>query len=49
MNYWVHFRLNMGVALRCAVLAVFHAAHALVPVELTSHEYWGVRFSRKEG
>jgi hypothetical protein len=46
MPYWKHFSLNMGVAVRCLLMAAFHAAHALLPVELTSHEYWGFRFNK---
>ena len=40
MPYWPHFWLNMTVATRCVVLAAFHAAHALVPVEATSHDHY---------
>ncbi len=39
MDYVQHFILNIKVMLKCLVLAFFHIAHALLPIELTSHEY----------
>ena len=42
MTYTMHFRANMRVAIRCLVLSVFHAAHAICPTEWTSHERWGI-------
>jgi hypothetical protein len=43
MKYSEHFVANMKVAARCTILAVFHAIHAIVPVKITSHEYWGIK------
>lgn len=43
MGYFEHFKLNISVAARCLVMALFHAAHAIVPSEITSHEFWGIR------
>jgi hypothetical protein len=40
MGYLEHFRLNMRVAFRCLIMAFFHGLHAVLPFEITSHEYW---------
>jgi len=40
--YFQHLKLNMKVASRCAVLAVFHAVHGVVPVKWTEHSWWGI-------
>jgi hypothetical protein len=39
-----HFMNNIGVALRCLVMAFFHAAHAFIPCKYTEHERWGFNF-----
>lgn len=43
MNYFEHAALNLRVSARCIIMAVFHAAHAILPVRCTSHEYWGIK------
>lgn len=42
MRYFQHFKVNIKVALRCLVLTLFHFAHGMVPIKLTSHVYWGI-------
>lgn len=41
MNYFMHWKLNMIVSIRCLVLSLFHCVHAFFPFEVTSHEKWG--------
>jgi hypothetical protein len=43
MTYSEHFLANIKVAARCALLAVFHALHAIIPAKITSHEYWRIK------
>jgi hypothetical protein len=40
MNYGHHFLANVKVSLKCLALAVFHLAHAVLPIRLTEHERW---------
>lgn len=47
MNYARHLWVNWKVGARCALLAAFHIAHGIVPVRWTSHEWWGVVWSKK--
>ena len=48
MTYWQHLRANMKVAARALVLAGFHALHGILPLEITSHEHWGIHGGRNE-
>jgi hypothetical protein len=48
MNYWLHFKLNMRVAFKCGMLSLFHCIHAILPIDLTSHEYWKIEFGKNE-
>jgi hypothetical protein len=48
MTYWEHFRINMRVASKGLLLCLFHATHAIFPVEWTSHHYWGVHLGKGE-
>jgi hypothetical protein len=47
MSYWAHLVLNWKVAAKGLLLAAFHFAHGLVPIELTSHERWGINFNKE--
>jgi len=42
MNYIKHFILNIKVMFKCIVLAIFHLAHAILPIRFTEHKRWGV-------
>jgi hypothetical protein len=42
MNYLDHLKVNFKVAGRCLLLMILHAAHGLIPVKWTSHEFWGI-------
>ena len=42
IGYVRHFALNIGVFLKCIILAIFHLSHAIFPFNLTSHEWWGI-------
>lgn len=41
-GYVRHFGLNFGVFLKCVILAIFHLSHAIIPIKLTSHRWWGL-------
>ena len=43
-----HFKNNIGVALRCLLMAFFHVLHAFIPFEQTSHKYWGINFKQTD-
>lgn len=47
MTYFRHLGLNIKVALKGAVLVLFHLAHGLIPIRLTEHMHWRVGFKRK--
>jgi len=46
-GYFRHLCSNWKVTFKCLVLALFRFAHGVLPVEATSHEYWGI-WSHKE-
>jgi hypothetical protein len=39
-SYMEHLKANLKVAFKCFVLSLFHLAHGIVPMEITSHKYW---------
>ena len=41
IKYMEHFILNIGIVLKCIILAILHLIHAIIPVKQTSHEWWG--------
>ncbi len=48
MNYFRHLGLNIKVALKGFVLVLFHLAHGILPIKLTDHEYWKIRFAKAD-
>ena len=40
--YIRHFCLNIGVFFKCIIMAIFHLSHAILPIKITSHNWWGI-------
>ncbi len=48
MTYFEHLKANWKVSLKGLVLSMFHFTHGLIPVKVTSHEYWGVNLTKEK-
>jgi len=46
-TYLSHAKANLRVTARCVELALWHFAHAIIPVAYTSHDWWG-RYKRHD-
>jgi len=48
MSYFTHFRINIKIAGKAFLLFLFHFIHAVIPISITSHEYWGIKLTKSE-
>ena len=46
MTYSEHLKANWKVAFKGVLLVVFHFTHGILPIELTSHEYWNINLKK---
>jgi len=47
-HYLIHLGRNLLIVVKAILLAMFHLAHAIVPIKYTDHEWWGIGLTEKK-